>query len=106
MSFLNLYSIRGRFLRADLIKYWKVVCDSVGCDLSVLFQKSLKQRTCGHRFFKLLMPHCNTDIRQWSFNVCCIHVWNKLPSRVVESGSLVTFKASLAEYLGDNLFDY
>ena len=40
-----------------------------------------------------------------SFNVCCIMVWNGLPSRVVEAGSLSPFKALLAEYLGDVLFD-
>ena len=39
------------------------------------------------------------------FNVRCTMVWNALPSRVVEAGTLSTFKALLAEYLGDVLFD-
>ena len=34
---------------------------------------ALEQGTRGHRF-KLLVPCCNTDIRQRSFNVHCISV--------------------------------
>ena len=74
--------------------------------ICLLFQTSLERRTCGHRFKLLVVPHYNTDIRQLSFNVLCIRVWHELPSRVIELGSLATFKASLAEYLGNPLFDY
>ena len=89
-------------MRSDLIKYWKTLCCELpGFDLSVLFQRSLEERTRGHSF-KLIMPHCNTDVKRF-FNVCCIRVWNGLPSRVVESRSLSSFKSSLAEFLGDSL---
>ena len=37
------------------------------------------------------------------FNVCCKGVWNGLPSGVVESRSLSSFKSALAEFLGDSL---
>ena len=60
---LNLFSIKGRLLRSDLIKYWKIVCcESEGFDLSVLFQRSQEERTRGHKF-RLVMPRCNTDIK-------------------------------------------
>ena len=37
---LKLFSIKGRLLCSDLIKYWRIVCDLAGFDLSVLFQRS------------------------------------------------------------------
>ena len=70
-----------------------------GCDLTVMFQRSLEERSRGHRF-RLAMPCCITDVRKCFFNVHCIMIWNGLPSRVVEAGSLSTFKALLVEYLG------
>ena len=47
--------------------------------MSVLFQRTLAERTGGHSF-KLIMPHCYTDV-----------VWNRLPGEVIESGSLSVF---------------
>ena len=88
LKFLNVFSIKGRLLRSDLIKYWKILCsDSGGYDLAGLFQRSLEERTRGH-IFKLVMPQCNTDIKTRSFNVSCVEVWNRLPAKVVESQSL------------------
>ena len=46
-----------------------------GCDLTVMFQRSLEEQTRGHRF-RLVMPCCNTDVRKRFFNVRCIMVWN------------------------------
>ena len=58
-------------------------CQGLIC---LLFQRSLAERNRG-RAFKLIMPHCNTDVKRRFFNVCCIEVWDGLPRRVVESGS-------------------
>ena len=71
---LNVFSIKGRLLRSDLVIYWKIPCsDSEGYDLTGLFLRSLEERTRGH-IFKLVMPQCNTDIKKRSFNVCSIRV--------------------------------
>ena len=103
---LNGFSIKGRLLRSDLIKYWKILSsDSEEYDLAGFFQKSLEERARGH-IFKLVMPQCNTDIKKRSFNVRCVGVWNRLPANVVESQSLTAFKSSLAEFLGEVLFKY
>ena len=40
------------------------------------------------------------------FNVCHIGLWNSLPNSVLESESVSSFKSSLAEFLGDILFDF
>ena len=74
LKLLNLFSIKGRLLRSDLIKHWKTLCCELpGFDLSVLFLRSLEERTRGHSF-KLIMPHCNTDVKRRFFNVRCIGV--------------------------------
>jgi hypothetical protein len=42
---LDLFSIRGRLLRADFIKYWKILCcDTEGFDLSILFHMAVDVR--------------------------------------------------------------
>ena len=66
----------------------------------MLFQRSQEERTRGYKF-RLVMPHCNTDIKQRSYNVRAIRVWNALPDKIVDSVSLATFKFNLAEYLGE-----
>ena len=101
---LQLFSIKGRHLRSDLIKHWMIFCcDLARFDLSVLFQRSREERTRGHRF-KLVMPPCNTDVRQRFFYVHCIKIWNSLPNAVVESQSVASFKSLLSEFLGAVLF--
>jgi hypothetical protein len=103
---LDLFSIRGRLLRAGLIKYWKVLCcDTEGYDLNVLFQRAMDVRTRGHQY-KLVMPLCATDVRKRFFNVRHVKIWNSLPCAVVESTSVSRFKASLADFLGDVLFEF
>ena len=48
MKSLKLFSIKGRLLRSDLIKYWKIICcDVAGCDFTVMFQRSLENELEG-----------------------------------------------------------
>ena len=103
---LNLFSIKGRLLHSDLTKYWKTLCCELpGFDFSVLFQRSLEERIRGHSF-KLIMSRCNTDVKRKFFDDCSIGVWNGLPRMVVESGSLSSFKSSLAKFLGNSLYQH
>ena len=102
---LNLFSVRGKLLCTDLIKYWKILsCETSANDLSVLFQRCRDERTRGHRF-RLVRPFCNTA-RQRCFNIRHIRLWNSLPPEVVESASLVALKSSLAAFLGERLYEY
>ena len=103
---LGLFSIKGRFLRADLIKYWRIIRElDGGAYLGGLFRRAPDARTRGHPY-KLLMPACNTDIKRRFFGARCVLLWNSLPTCVVESDSLATFKRLLAEFLGDVLFEF
>ena len=72
LKHLGLFSIRGRFLRADLIKYWRTIRGlDDSANLRGLFQLAPDMRTRGHPY-KLLMPACNTDIRRRFFGAWCV----------------------------------
>jgi len=105
---LNLFSVQGRLLRADLIKYWKMYF-AVGGEADVglfsLFERAPVVATRSHHC-RLVLPHCSTDMKRRFFSVRCISMWNGLPAHVVECTSLVHFKRALSEHLGDILFEY
>ena len=101
---LSLFSVKGRRLRADLIKYWQIIRGELG-DLHELFSFAPDVGTRGHRF-KLVLPLCSMDVRSRSFSVRCINKWNSLPSRVVEADTLSKFKGALCDTLYDELLDY
>ena len=91
---LNLYSVKGRLLRADLIKYYKIFHDLSPISPVDLFILSPVSRTRGHRF-KILKPHISVESRRRYFSVRCIDVWNSLPGELVECGSVLSFKTGL-----------
>jgi hypothetical protein len=103
---LGLFSIKGRLMRSDLIKCWKIVRQWNGeVDFGGIFQFAPDRRTRGH-VYKLLMPACATDIKRRMFGARCVQQWNSLPGFVVESDCLTTFKRLLVGVLGDALFEF
>lgn len=101
---LNLFSIKGRILRKDLINYWKII--RKGSDeLFSLFTMAPNVGTRGHQY-KLLMPFRCTEQGRMSFAVRRVRLWNALPVHVVEAESVTSFKGLLADALGDALFQY
>ena len=102
---LNLYSVQGRLLRADLIKCWKIFHGQSSIAPSVLFTLSSVTSTRGHRF-KIAKPHVSVECRRRFFSVRCIDVWNSLPDYVVGADSVDIFKRGLHGSLGLALFSY
>ena len=104
---LNLYSVQGRLIRADLdlIQYWKIFNEKSHIVPTDLFQLAPQTGTRGH-CFKIFLPTIHTDVRKWFFNVRCISTWNSLPQHVVTVSSVSCFKKLLAEVMGDALFKY
>ena len=101
---LELYSVYGRLLRADLVKIWKILnLDSLE-SLTELFTLSGETRTRGHRF-KLVVPACRTEVLRRSFSVRRIATWNSLPPHVVESTSLSSFKRALDDALSGAFYE-
>ena len=65
---LGLYSVKGRFLRADLIKYFKMFGGLSVIKPSDLFALSPAVHTRGH-CFKILKPHVSLESRRRFFSV-------------------------------------
>ena len=102
---LDLYSVEGRFLRADLIKCWKVFHGKCPIEPSQLWEVNVDARTRGHRF-KIKVNRCELDARSRFFPNRIINDWNSLPGWVVEARTLGEFKSGLATVLGERLFYY
>lgn len=100
---LDLFSVSGRLLRADLIKIWKAFHCEIDVGLSSMLVRSTYHGTRGHRF-KLVVQRASSDVlrRSWSFR--SVNAWNSLPAVVVECESVTTFKRLLTLELGERLY--
>ena len=102
---LNLFSIKGRLLRADLIYTWKVFSGMCAVQPFQLFSPALGQTTRGHSL-KLQVERSRLDIRKRCFSRRIVSVWNSLSQDTVSATSLESFKRGLHGDLGDRLFDF
>ena len=102
---LDLYSVQGRLLRADLIMCWKIFHGLSSIAPEDLFLMDSHPRTRGHRF-KIRHKFAYTEARKRFFSIRCISSWNSLPDSVVSSSTLQTFKSGLHKSLGQSLFEY
>ena len=102
---LNLYSVQGRLLRADLIQYWKILNDKSCILPNQMFASPNLSRTRGHSL-KLFHPTVMTDTRRRFFSVRCIQKWNRLPREAACAPNLSRFKQLLNTYIRDDLFAY
>ena len=100
---LELFSIRGRMLRADLIKVWKAFNAEINVGLEGLLERSFHGSTRGHDL-KLSIPRCRTEARRRFWGVRCVTAWNALPWDVVMCPSVETFKRKLDLFMGDKLY--
>ena len=102
---LNLYSVKGRLLRADLIKCWKIFNAKCPIDPTDLWNTSSDTRTRGHPC-KIRVARCQVDARARFFSQRVVQDWNSLPGWVVSAATLTEFKSSLETCLGGRLFEY
>ena len=102
---LELYSVKGRFLRADLLKCWKVFHNKCAINPEEIFNLAPHSGTRGHAL-KLSPKHVNLECRKRFFSERCINNWNRLPSSIVECTSIDTFKKHLHDYCKDQLFEF
>ena len=105
LSALDLFSVHGRLLRADLIECWKIMHGVAPFDPTSLFKFAPDVGTRGH-VFKLAHIRCSLGCRRRFFSVRVVDSWNLLPSAVVELRDLGAFKAALKDFLGHKLYDY
>ena len=102
---LDLYSVKGRMLRYDIIKCWKIMHGVCSIDPGDLFIMNEGTRTRGHSF-KISIERAVLECRRRFFSVRVAHEWNNLPAVVAECTDLSLFKHMLAQHLGERLFDY
>ena len=100
---LELFSVRGRMIRSDLIKLWKIFHADREVGLLDLLDRQSHASTRGHAY-KISVPRCRKEVRRRFFNVRNVNMWNGLPGRIVEASSLEIFKRMLDTHLRDLFF--
>ena len=105
LTILNLYSIKGRLLRSDIIKYWKIFHGKCAIMPRDIFVPPPSERTRGHPF-KIGVSRCELECRRRSFSQRCVGVWNSLPQDVVMCESLPIFKSHIHRLLARELFEF
>ena len=90
-TLLGITDHETRRLRGDLIYTYKMF-------ESGLFTPAANFRTRGHNK-KLRLELTTNNLRKHSFGVRNVAAWNALPTHVVNSANLDTFKRHLDEYL-------
>ena len=103
LAWLNLFSVQGRLLRADLIQYWKILNNKSCIPPSSLFKLHPNPTPWGHPL-NIFTPHTSTDTRQCSFSYRHIHIWNCLPSETICANDLRSIKKALEGSLKDELY--
>ena len=102
---LNLYSIHGRLIRADLILCWKIFHGLSSITPEDLFVLDTRPGTRGHRY-KIMHRFACTEARRRFFSIRVAKPWNSLPDSVVSAVSLALFKKGLHNALGNSLFEF
>ena len=102
---LSLYSVKGRLLRADLLKCWKIFHGHCQIFPEKLWCLETGRRTRGH-MFKIRYCRAQIDARARFFTHRIVNDWNGLPANLVQEPSLHLFKNGLAEALGTRLYEY
>ena len=102
---LDLFSVQGRLLRADLILVWKILNGYCAINPSDIFSFSVAGVTRGHPL-KLFLPRSRLEVRHRFFSIRVINIWNSLSHDTVMAETINSFKSCLKGDLGDTLFQF
>ena len=97
---LDLFSLRYRRLRGDLIETFKFVHGQEQGYLRGMFEFSGNGIVRGHHF-KIKVNHSRTMLRHSFFANRVVAHWNQLPVSIVSSNSLNSFKKAIDKYYKD-----
>ena len=91
LKYLNIYSLKGRRLRGDLIETYKIANKLTDIEFKELFTLTHTDKT---RKFegKLVLEHCKTNIRKNFLSQRIVHHWNSLPEHYKFADSTNMFK--------------
>ena len=102
---LDLFSVQGRLLRADMLKCWKIFHGHCHVSPERLWVIESGRRTRGH-IYKIKVSRCQVDARARFFTHRVVKDWNSLPGWVVQETSLLKFKKGPIAALGARLYEY
>ena len=101
---LKLPTLTYRRHRGDMIEVYKMLHDKYDDNITTLLKLRDSDTTRislrGHSL-TLFKPRANRNLRQSSFAIRVVDIWNSLPQKVVEAPSLNTFKCRLDKYWRD-----
>jgi len=84
-------------LYSDLVLCFQLLSNSFNSQLANVLIKSTDNRTRGHDF-KLIKQTCSVDATKYYFTNRVVNVVNSLPSDIVSSPTLSTFKSRLGKH--------
>ena len=102
---LDLFSVKGRLWRSDMIMVWKIFHGLSTIIPEQLFKMAPRAGTRGH-CFKIFLQHSPFEPRKRFFSVRVTNDWNSLPPPVVEAKSLDSFKRLLALSCSEKLREF
>ena len=102
---MDLYSVKGRLFRADLIRCWKIFNGKCVIVPSDLFVMSPHAGTRGH-IYKVMHMRSRLECRKRYFSIRVASAWNGLPEYLVVAESVEEFKRGLHVVISEKLYDY
>lgn len=90
----GLISLDDRRTRGDLIQVFKLIKGFDRVDFNNFFTLSNSDKTRGHQY-KIVKVRSRLELRRHFFSQRIVNMWNKLPSNVVETDSVNSFKNRL-----------
>ena len=99
---LNLFSLKKRRLRGDMIEVYKMINGIDKVHLDKLFEFSNDDRLRRNEYHLKIKSHVNKNSALHFFTRRVIEYWNKLSNRVVKSSSLNVFKNNLDKFMAED----
>ena len=100
LKHLDIYSIKDRLMRGDMILMYRIMKDDINIRKTDLFSLKEHSRTRGHHLKVHTGPPCKLDIRNKFFSQRVIEPWNTLPEYVVCSSTIDAFKHNYDKWHG------
>ena len=107
LRFLNLFSLKGRRVRGDLIQVYKICHNIDDIDANKLLPFTNYSST-RNQTYKLRQRFSKRDIRKFTFTNRVVNNWNSLPEEVKNAPSVDAFKNRLHKAMNktEKLYDY
>ena len=94
---LKLPSLQHCSRRGDIIQTYKILNEIDRIDSTIFFELNAASVTCGHSQ-KIVKKHARLGSRHSVFSQRVVNEWNSLPTEVIDSQSINSFKSRLDKF--------